>query len=328
MKVLVLGGAGYIGSHMLRYLLDTGQQAKAFDDLSTGHAWAVPEGLLIQGDLLNPAEIDAAMLEFRPDVVMHFAAKSIVPESVRDPHQYYTTNLAGTMNVLAAMRKASCKQLIFSSTAAVYGIPKSVPITESTPPAPISAYGRTKLFMEQMIADYASAYGLRTISLRYFNAAGAHPDGDIGEAHEPETHLIPNILRSMVAGEFTLQLFGTDHPTSDGSCIRDYIHVMDLASAHWAAARHLKDMSDGENAIFNLGRGKGYSVLEVLAAAEQVVGRNIPREIKPARAGDPPVLVADASKANAVLGWQCEHSDLNQILGTAWNWHRRQATSI
>ncbi|MGJ8668093.1 MAG: UDP-glucose 4-epimerase GalE [Oceanococcus sp.] len=321
MKVLVLGGAGYIGSHMVRYLRERGETVCVFDNLSTGHAWAVPEGLLRQGDLLNATAISAVVSEFAPDVVMHFAAKSIIPESVSDPHRYYQTNLSGTMNLLAAMREHGVDKLIFSSTAAVYGTPDSTPITESATTRPISPYGRTKLFMEQMITDYAAAYDFKTISLRYFNAAGAHPDGDIGEAHEPETHLIPNILKSMVNGDFKLQLFGTEHPTVDGTCVRDYIHVMDLAAAHYQAALHLPQLAAGGSEVFNLGVGNGYSVLEVLQAAEKVVGRSIPRDVRPARAGDPPELVADASRAEQSLDWQCNYSDLDTILQTAWKWH-------
>lgn len=324
MKVLVLGGAGYIGSHMVRFLREREIDLRVFDNLSTGHAWAVPEGLLLQGDLLDADTLDTALAAFTPDVVMHFAAKSIIPESIAEPDLYYQTNLTGTMNVLAAMRRHQVDKLIFSSTAAVYGTPDSVPITENAPTRPISPYGRTKLFMEQMIADYASAYGMKTISLRYFNAAGAHPDGDIGEAHEPETHLIPNILKSMASGDFTLQLFGTEHPTPDGTCVRDYIHVMDLASAHYQAALRLAGLADGSSEVFNLGLGRGYSVLDVLQAAEQVVGRDIPRETRPARAGDPAELVADATKAMQTLDWQCTNSDLPTILNSAWNWHSRQ----
>ena len=324
MRVLVLGGAGYIGSHMLRDLQERGEDVCVFDNLSTGHAWAVPAGVLRQGDLLDAQAIDDTVKSFAPDVVMHFAAKSIIPESVRDPHQYYQANLTGTMNVLAAMHRQGVDRLIFSSTAAVYGAPSTSPITEAAATAPISPYGRTKLFMEQMIADYAQAYGFRTISLRYFNAAGAHAAGDIGEAHEPETHLIPNILKSMAQGDFTLQLFGTDHPTADGTCVRDYIHVQDLAAAHYQAAVRLDDLDAGCSETFNLGLGQGYSVLQVLQAAEQVLGREIPRDIRPARAGDPPELVADASAAQQALNWRCQHSDLDTILRSAWRWHSGQ----
>ncbi len=325
MKVLVLGGAGYIGSHMVRYLQSCATEVCVFDNLSTGHAWAVPKALLVQGDLLDPAALHSVMADFAPDVVMHFAAKSIIPQSVADPHLYYQTNLSGTMNVLDAMRRHGVEQLIFSSTAAVYGTPDQVPINEEAATRPISPYGRTKLFMEQMIADYASAYGLKTISLRYFNAAGAHPDGDIGEAHEPETHLIPNILKSVASGDFSLQLFGTEHPTPDGTCVRDYIHVMDLASAHYQAALHLPQLSSGSSEVFNLGLGRGYSVRDVLRVAEQVLQRDIPHQVKPARAGDPPELLADPAKAIKTLNWQCRSSDLASIIGSAWNWHRRQA---
>lgn len=324
MKTLVVGGAGYIGSHMVRFLVDQGHDVRVLDDLSTGHRAAVAAELLIEGSLLNAAALDRAFAEAQPEVIVHFAAKSIIPESVSDPQLYYQTNLSGTLQLLEAMRRHRCERLIFSSTAAVYGTPDVVPIAESAATRPISPYGRTKLFMEQMIADFAAAYGLRTISLRYFNAAGAHPSGEIGEAHEPETHLIPNILRSLAQGDFTLQLFGTEHPTPDGTCVRDYIHVMDLVAAHQKAAERLATLQAGTSEVFNLGVGHGYSVLEVLNAAEQVVGREIPREIRPARAGDPPMLIADPSLANRRLGWSCEHSDLDTILRTAWRWHQSQ----
>ena len=323
MKVLVLGGAGYIGSHMVRDLQERGEEVCVFDNLSTGHAWAVPEGLLHHGDLLDAESINRCLQDFGPDVVMHFAAKSIIPESIREPHLYYQANLAGTMNLLSAMRSQQVDKLIFSSTAAVYGLPDSTPIQENAVTRPISPYGRTKLFMEQMIADYAQAYGLKTISLRYFNAAGAHAQADIGEAHEPETHLIPNILKSMAQGDFCLQLFGTEHPTPDGTCVRDYIHVQDLASAHYLAALRLADAPGGSSETFNLGIGRGYSVLQVLQAAEKVLGREIPREIRPSRAGDPPELVADARRAQKALNWRCKHSDLETILRTAWQWHSK-----
>lgn len=322
MKTLVVGGAGYIGSHMTRLLLDQGHEVRVLDDLSTGHRGAIPAELLIEGSLLDPTALDQALETSQADVVIHFAAKSIIPESLSNPQLYYQTNLSGTMQLLEAMRRHHCSRLIFSSTAAVYGTPEVVPIDESAPTRPISPYGRTKLFMEQMIADYAAAYGLRTISLRYFNAAGAHASGLIGEAHEPETHLIPNILRSMAQGDFTLQLFGTEHPTADGTCVRDYIHVQDLVSAHLRAAEHLANLPAGHSDVFNLGLGHGYSVLEVLEAAQAVVGREIPRQIRPARAGDPPTLIANPGRANQILGWHCVHSDLDTILRSAWRWHQ------
>jgi UDP-glucose 4-epimerase len=324
MRVLVLGGAGYIGSHMVRFLQEQGDEPIVFDNLSTGHRAAVSDCPLIIGDLLDAEAITRALQQQRPDVVMHFAAKSIVPESAIMPDIYYRTNLSGTMNLLAAMHAENISSLIFSSTAAVYGTPQAVPIKETAALQPISPYGRTKLFMEEMIRDYASAYGLRAISLRYFNAAGAHASGSIGEAHEPETHLIPNILRSVANPNFSLKLFGNQHATPDGTCIRDYIHVSDLCSAHHLAAQRVLQMKARSVDCFNLGLGAGYSVLEVLRGAEAVLGCEIPHRIEAARAGDPPILVADAQRARTQLGWHCEHSALDNIMASAWRWHENQ----
>ena len=321
MRVLVLGGAGYIGSHMVKYLLAAGDTVRVLDDLSTGHRAAVEGCPLIEASLLEPQALRAALAEFRPEVVMHFAARSIVPESARAPDLYYRCNVTGTLNLLDAMRATGVDKLIFSSTASVYGTPETVPITESAPLRPISVYGRTKLFMEEMIRDHARAFGLKAVSLRYFNAAGADASGLIGEAHEPETHLIPNILRAASGLGEPLTLFGDDHPTPDGTAIRDYIHVSDLANAHRLAARYLDDLADGAMAIFNLGVGQGYSVRQVLDCAEAVTGQRIPYTLAPARQGDPPVLVADASLARAQLGWQPVHSSLTDIVASAWRWH-------
>lgn len=322
MRVLVLGGAGYIGSHMVRHLQNQGDTPIVLDNFTTGHRAAVAGCPVVEADLLDTAAVVECLEEHRPELVMHFAARSIVPESVREPDSYYRTNLAGTMNLLGAMHHTGVRRLIFSSTAAVYGAPDGSPIPESAATQPLSPYGRTKLFMEQMIADYARAYGLRAISLRYFNAAGADASGEIGEAHEPETHLIPNILRSVADPEFELQLFGGEHPTPDGYCVRDYIHVTDLCAAHHLAGLHLEALPPGTLECLNLGNERGFSVLEVLRSAERVLQREIPHHQAPAREGDPPSLVADATRARSTLNWACEHSDLDNIVATAWAWHR------
>ena len=324
MNILVCGGAGYIGSHMVRALLNAGHQVSVFDNLSTGYEWSIPEGVfLLQADLLNEGAL-ASFLGSQPfDAVMHFSAKSLVGESVDQPHEYYLNNVVGTLNLLRAMRKANIDKFVFSSTAATFGNPLSEFIGEDHPQNPINPYGKTKLMVEQILQDYASAYGLNSVSLRYFNAAGADPSGEIGEAHEPDTHLIPNVLRSTLSAlpSNQLKIFGNDYPTPDGTCVRDYIHVNDLADAHLKAIHYMGE-NPGAHA-FNLGNGAGFSVLQVIAAAEDVVGHEIPYEIVSRREGDPAVLVGNSTLANEKLDWTPQYQDIKSIVETAWTWHQR-----
>ncbi len=327
MNILVLGGAGYIGSHMVKALAAAGHHPVTFDNLSTGHRDAVLHGEFVAGDLLSPDDLQRVFQAHSIDLVMHFAARSLVGESMQKPGLYYANNVSGTYNLLEAMRNAGVARIVFSSTAAIFGNPQYTPIDEDHPRAPINPYGRTKWMIEQMLADYAQAHGMQSVSLRYFNAAGADPDGELGERHEPETHLIPNILRAALHAQNpekhpaqTLKIFGDDYDTPDGTCLRDYIHVTDLCAAHLCAIGFLQN-HPGCHA-FNLGNGQGYSVLEVLRAAEAVVGFSIPHTIEARRAGDPPVLVASQQAAAAQLGWRPAYPELERIVGTAWNFHR------
>jgi UDP-glucose 4-epimerase len=319
MKILVAGGAGYIGSHMCRLLARSGHECAVLDDLSTGHAEAARWGELVRTSLLDAPALTAALRRTQPDAVMHFAAKSIVGDSGRDPASYYANNVTGTMNLLNAMRECRIERLVFSSTAAVYGEPEQTPITETHPLRPLNVYGATKLAAERMIADYCSAYGLRAMALRYFNVAGAEAGDGIGESHTPETHLIPNLLRGAVSGE-PVRVFGTDYPTRDGTCIRDYVHVTDLCRAHLQALEAMATRS-GFDAV-NLGTGSGYTVREVLAAAAHVTGGQIQVQETGRRVGDPAALVASNEKAAHVLGWQPEIRDIRAIIASAWDWHR------
>lgn len=321
MHVLICGGAGYIGSHMAKMLAARGEQATIFDNLSTGHREAVQWGPLIVGDLLTPVDIDTALQTGAYDAVMHFSAKSLVGESVSHPDRYYLNNVVGTINLLNALVRHRIDKFIFSSSAAVFGNPEYTPIDEQHPTRPINPYGKTKLMVEDLLADYDRAYGLRSVSLRYFNAAGADPEATIGESHDPETHLIPNILLSVAGkGGQSLKVFGDDYGTPDGTCIRDYIHVNDLCDAHLRALDHLN--RGGQTEIFNLGNGRGFSVLEVIRTASSVAGKDIPYTVTARRAGDPPVLVASAAKARRLLGWEPRYTGLGEIIDSAWRWHR------
>ena len=323
MHILVCGGAGYIGSHMARWLALRDHRVTVLDNLSTGHREAVQWGDLVEADLLDPASLDRAFEGRKFDAVMHFCARSLVGESVLDPYAYYAANVSGTLHLLETMRKHGVDRLVFSSTAAVFGHPVRERIDEDHPKQPINPYGASKLMVERILADAAGAYGLRSVALRYFNAAGASPQATIGESHSPETHLIPNVLRAALGTGPALRVFGEDYATHDGTCVRDYVHVDDLAEAHLRALAHL-DANPGAHA-FNLGNGQGFSVREVIAAAEAVSGRRIPFSVEPRRPGDPAVLVAASDKARAALGWVPTYDRLAPILETALRWHRDQA---
>lgn len=322
MKVLVCGGAGYIGSHMVRELLESGMDVVVYDDLSTGHRQALADVELVEA---NIADADALMRTFaqhRFDAVLHFAAKSLVGESVTLPLHYYANNVAGSLNLLQCMQRAEVGKIVFSSTAAVYGVPAVATIDEATATAPINPYGTSKLMVERMLADAAVASGLRSVTLRYFNASGAHPAGGVGESHSPETHLIPNVLRSVLGSGPALKVFGNDYPTPDGTCIRDYVHVSDLCAAHLSALNYMQSVDGAE--VFNLGSNDGFSVKQVIEMAERVTGSSIPYQIEPRRAGDPAMLVASSQRARSLLGWKPRYTDLETIISTAWRWHRNQ----
>jgi UDP-glucose-4-epimerase GalE len=319
MIVLVVGGAGYIGSHAARVLRRHGHEVVIYDNLSTGHAFLAQEFDLVQGDIADSARLSAAMRHV--DAVMHFAAHASVAESVENPRKYFHNNVEGGLTLLNTCLDCGVQHFIFSSTCAVYGVPSNVPISEDTPRQPVNPYGVSKLFFERALEDYDRAYGLRFASLRYFNAAGADESGDIGELHDPETHLIPSALLAVKGKRAELELFGADYPTPDGTCIRDYIHVNDLAEAHVLALKYLAD--GGDSVALNLGTGHGYSVKEVLDKVEEVTGREVPKRVAPRRAGDPPALVADPRRAEQLLRWKATRS-LDGIVSTAWKWMQRQ----
>lgn len=319
MRILVTGGAGYVGSACTRYLLEQGVDAVAYDNLSTGHREAVPAERLIVGDIRDQAGLVSALKDIGAEAVMHFAALAYVGESVTHPQRYYDTNVAGSLSVLQAIRSTGVSRLLFSSTCATYGITDQILISESVPQEPVNPYGRTKLAVEWMIRDCAAAYGFGYTLLRYFNAAGASADGQHGEHHDPEPHLLPLILQCALGQRDTLQVYGDDYDTPDGTCIRDYIHVDDLASAHWAT---LQRTEPGTAQICNVGTGTGYSVLEVIAAAERVTDQSIGYEIGPRRQGDPARLVADPQKLITAVGWQPVCSNMERIVTNAWYWHQ------
>jgi UDP-arabinose 4-epimerase len=319
--IFVTGGAGYIGSHCCKAFAEAGWDVVVYDNLKQGWRDMVKWGRLIEGDILDAERLEAAIREIRPDAVAHFAALISVGESVADPAIYYRNNSFGAFNLLEAMRRTGVNKIIFSSTAATYGVPKITPIPENHLQQPINPYGWSKLMVERMLADYDAAYGLRYAALRYFNAAGADPDGEIGERHEPETHLIPLAARGALRANYQFTIYGEDFETRDGTCVRDYVHVTDLAAAHRAALQYLMD--GGESAAFNLGTGEGATVKEIAAAVERASGRPLPRTIGPRRAGDPPVLIASSEKAKRVLGWTPKHSAIDEIVQTAFAWHRK-----
>ena len=321
MAILVLGGAGYIGSHTVYELIDAGKEVVIADNLETGHIEAVhPKAKFYQGDIRDRAFVDSVFDNEQIDGVIHFAANSLVGESMTNPLKYYDNNLCGTKVLLESMVAHGIDKIVFSSTAATYGEPERVPILETDRTEPTNCYGETKLSMEKMFKWTGLAHGLRFVSLRYFNACGAHVSGKIGEAHNPESHLIPLILQVPNGKRDFISIFGDDYDTKDGTCIRDYIHVTDLALAHILAMDYL--MNSGESNIFNLGNGVGFTVKEVIDTAREVTGHPIPAKTTPRRAGDPAQLIASSEKARRVLGWHPEHADLREIIETAWNWHK------
>lgn len=321
MKVLITGGAGYIGSHCNRYFAEKGVETVVLDDLSSGHREAVTDGRFVEGDFGDRGLLDKVLGAEKFDGIIHFAAFIDVAESVAEPAKYYENNVVKMKTLLDAAVAYGVKHFVFSSTAAVFGEPEYVPIDESHPKKPINAYGATKLIGEQMLADYGRAYGLRSCSFRYFNAAGDSADGRIGEAHNPEHHLIPLVLRASLANR-AMKVFGTDYDTRDGSCIRDYVHVEDLAEAHYLGLKYIME-NDGNHA-FNLGSSEGFSVLEILHEAERVTGEPVPHDIADRRPGDPAVLIASNKKAKDVLGWEPKRSEVQTILRDAWNWEQNK----
>lgn len=321
MAILVLGGAGYIGSHTVYELIDNGENVVIADNLETGHIEAVhPKAKFYKGDIRDRNFLDHLFEKEKIDTVIHFAANSLVGESMTDPLKYYDNNLCGTKNLLESMVFHNIDKIVFSSTAAVYGEPEHIPITEDLKTEPTNTYGETKLSMEKMFKWTAQAHGLKYVSLRYFNACGAHISGKIGEAHNPETHLIPLVLQVPNGKREYISIFGDDYDTKDGTCVRDYIHVSDLALAHILAMEYLKN--GNECNIFNLGNGTGFSVKEVIEAARKVTGHSIPVKIEKRRTGDPAKLIASSSKAKELLKWQPKYLELEQFIDTAWNWHK------
>ena len=328
MRILVCGGAGYIGSHMVRKLVLAGHNPVVFDDFSTGHRWAADRAFqgapggpaVVEGSILDKAALERLFQLERFDAVMHFSALALVGESMIDPGGYYENNVNGTLHLLRAMARAGVDKLVFSSTCAVYGAPEGMPIGDDCPANPVNPYGRSKRMAELMMADLAAAHGLKCAALRYFNAAGAAPADGLGEAHSPETHLIPRVINSVLGKGPELEIFGRDYPTPDGTCVRDYVHVQDLAEAHMLALNFLDARNQGGFEAFNLGTGRGTSNLEIIRGVEKISGRRVSFSFAPRRPGDPPSLYAEASKAARVLGWR-PRFDIDGIIASAWQWH-------
>ncbi|MBU1055282.1 MAG: UDP-glucose 4-epimerase GalE [Proteobacteria bacterium] len=320
-NVLVTGGAGYIGSHACKALSKAGYTPVTYDNLTYGHTWAVKWGPFEKGDILDRQRLDEVIVKYKPEAVMHFAAFAYVGESVENPGKYYRNNVVGSLTILEAMRDHGIQNIVFSSTCATYGIPEKVPISEDCLLAPINPYGFTKLIVEQMLKDFSQACNLKFVSLRYFNAAGADPDGEAGEDHDPETHLIPLVLDAAAGRRDYVKIFGTDYGSPDGTCIRDYVHVSDLADAHVLALEYLKNT--GKSNVFNLGNGEGFSVREVIGTAREITGNNIHAIESDRRPGDPAILVGSSDKIRKILGWQPAHGRLKEIIRTAWNWHQK-----
>ena len=319
--VAVTGGAGYVGSHVCKELARNGYRPVVIDNLSTGHRWAVRWGPLVVCDIRQQDELTDVLLEYGVRAIVHCAGRTLVGESMRDPGAYFDANVGGSLSLLNAAVKANVRYLVFSSSAGVYGHPDQIPIPEHVRPDPQNPYGESKLLVERMIRWFAEVHGLRAVSLRYFNAAGADPDGEVGECHDPETHLIPSILNALF-DDRPVSVFGCDYPTPDGTAIRDYVHVSDLATAHVRALQYLDDDEAAAFSIFNLGSGRGFSVTEVIAEVERVTGRSVKRADRPRRPGDPPILVADITQAVESLGWK-PTMDLREIIRTAWTWHQK-----
>jgi UDP-arabinose 4-epimerase len=321
--VLVTGGAGYIGSHTCKILAQEGYQPVTFDNLSSGHTWAAKWGPLERGDILDRTALDRAIEKYRPSACLHFAALAYVGESISDPGKYYRNNVAGSLTLLEALRDHGVDQFVLSSTCATYGVTDNVPIDETSPQVPINPYGASKLMVERMLTDFHAAYRLRSVALRYFNAAGADPDGEIGEDHDPETHLVPLVLDAACGDRDAITVFGTDYETPDGTCVRDYIHVTDLAEAHLLA---LKALEQGlTHRAFNLGNGHGYSVQEVIASVERTTGLPVPVRFGERRPGDPARLISNSMRAANELQWRPHIARLDDIISTAWEWHKRRA---
>lgn len=322
-KILVFGGAGYIGSHTCKLLAARGYAPVVFDNLSEGHREFVKWGDLIKADILDKGAVNEAFRQVKPAAAIHFAALAYVGESVVDPSKYYLNNVTGSLNIADGSRQNGCIPIVFSSSCATYGNPEVLPITESTLQIPINPYGRTKLMAEQILSDYDKAYGLRAVCLRYFNACGGDPDLEVGERHRVETHLVPRAILSALGKINDFKIFGGDYDTSDGSPVRDYVHVLDLAEAHLLAIEHL--LKDGPSDQFNIGSGSGISVFELIAALEKILGYSVPRAVAGRRPGDPPILVAETSKAKEKLGFATRHSGLENILKSALAWHRKES---
>lgn len=322
-RILVTGGAGYVGSHACKALARLGRQPIVLDNLSQGHRSLVRWGPLEVGDLADAARLDAVFRRHRPDAVMHFAGVTSVGESIENPGLYYRNNVTGTLVLLEAMRRHAVNALVFSSSCAIYGCPETVPVPEEHAQSPVHPYGESKRMAERMLSDFDRAHGIRSISLRYFNAGGADPDGEAGEIHDPETHAIPLLLMAATGRIPRFEIYGADFPTPDGSAVRDYVHVSDLAEAHVTALDYLLD--GGRSTAVNLGTGTGTSVLQLVEAVERVIGRPVPRRVRPRRPGDPPILVADSGRAGALLGWRPKFEGLTDIITTAHAWMERAA---
>jgi len=321
MPILITGGVGYIGSHTVKYFQKQNEEIIVVDNMQNGHEAAVDVGFLYRIDIRDKEEMDKVFKNHNIEAVIHFAANSLVGESMEKPYEYYHNNVYGMLCLLDVMKENNVHKIVFSSTAATYGEPKSIPIMESDETSPTNTYGETKLAMEKMMKWFDQAYGTKYVSLRYFNAAGAYEIGDIGEDHHPETHLIPLILQVPLGKRDKIYMFGDDYPTEDGTCVRDYIHVMDLASAHYKALEYLRKGNDSD--IFNLGNGNGHSVKQVIETTRKVTGHPIPAEVKERRAGDPATLIASSEKAKSVLGWKPEFDSLEKIIEDAWRWHKK-----
>jgi UDP-glucose 4-epimerase len=320
MKILVTGGAGYVGSACLRWLLRNDHDAVAFDNLAAGNPGAVPDGRLVEGDIEDRAALARAMKDHGSEAVMHFAAVASVPESIDQPELYYRTNVFGSKNVLDAANECGIKRVLFSSTAAVYGFHAEMPLREDSPRDPVTPYGKTKLAVEWMLEDYRRAYGIGYVALRYFNACGADSDGEFGEDRQHETHVIPLIFQTALGKQPTFKVFGGDWQTPDGTCVRDYVHTEDLASAHQLA---LEALQPRESRVYNVGIGKGFSVREVLEACETAMGKGVPHEVAGRRPGDPETLIASCEKLKRELGWEPRYTEIREIVQTAWRWHER-----